>query len=66
MDKEAIKKQIDGMSYAELLKKWRFCPAGHPWFCDEEIYTHFRNVMEKKKQEIGAAAAVAVSKGIGW
>ena len=29
---DAIKNQIDGMSYEDLLRRWRFAPPGVPLF----------------------------------
>jgi len=62
-----LKAQIDAMDYEELLGLWRHTPAGvsHPFF-QGEVGTHYLNVMNRKKREIGAAAAVAASKKIGW
>jgi hypothetical protein len=53
------------MSYTALLSSWRHAPAGSPYF-QGEVGDHYKKVMAKKKEEIGNAAAVAISKEIGW
>ena len=32
---EANKKYIDGLSYRELLRTWRFSPSGNHWIQDQ-------------------------------
>lgn len=65
MGADELKAQIDTMSYEDLLRLWRFAPAGNPLF-QGEVGQYYSKVMAKKKNEIGSAAAVAASKRIGW
>jgi hypothetical protein len=60
-----LKKWIDDAPYDELLRKWRFAPSGDPLFMGE-VGEHFREVMFRKKRELGDVEAVAASKRIGW
>jgi len=65
MNKEQRKKWIDNATYEELLSRWRFAPAGSPWF-QGEIGEYYAKVMEEKRKEVGDAAHVRASKKIGW
>lgn len=65
MTDDDMKKEIDGMTYEELMSRWRFAPIGSPWF-QGDIGKYYSKVMAAKRKEIGAAAAVATSKAIGW
>lgn len=62
---EELKKEIDEMSYEELLRNWRFAPTGSPYF-SSEVWEHYAKVMEKQRKKIGPAAHIAASKAIGW
>ena len=62
---EEMKKWIDSASYEELLRKWRFAPAGSPWF-QGEIGIYFDEVIRKKRKEIGDEEHTRISKAIGW
>lgn len=62
---EKLKDQIDAMDYHSLLHIWRTAPSGNPLF-EGEVGTYYREVMEKKCQEVGQAEHVRVSKIIGW
>ena len=62
---EENKKTIDGMSYEQLLTRWRFSPSGDRWF-QGETGDYWGSVMKKKKEEIGQDKAVSISKSIGW
>lgn len=57
-----IKQWIDDASYEELLRKWRFAPAGDPYF-QGETGTYYSNVMAQKRMNVDHVAA---SKRIGW
>jgi len=59
------KTQINEMTYEEMLRRWRFAPAGDPLFAGD-TGDYFEKVMQEKKQAAGPGAAVAISKGIGW
>ena len=53
---------IDGASYAELLKRWRFAPSGDEMF-QGDTGEYYKRVMFAKRD---ACDAVAVSKAVGW
>ena len=59
------KQHIDGLSYEQLLSRWRFAPIGDRWF-QGETGDYWGSVMNKKKEEIGQAEASNISKDIGW
>lgn len=59
------KEWIDNASYEELLRKWRFAPAGDPFFRGE-AGKYYTKKLAEKKQEVGQEAHVAASKSIGW
>jgi hypothetical protein len=61
---EDIKKQIDEMSYEEMLRLWRFAAAGDPMF-QGDVGQYYSKVMFEKRDK-DPAAAVAASKRIGW
>ena len=58
------KATIDKKSYYELLEKWRFAPAGDPWFQDETGVYWGKRMAELKEANPGGA--VADSKALGW
>lgn len=62
---EERKRWIDNASYGQLLSRWRFAPAGDPFF-QREIGKYYSKVLSEKRQEVGNAAHVAASKAIGW
>jgi len=57
------KKTIDSMSYEQLLRRWRFAPAGDPWFQGEtgDYWAERMKVLRRK-----GADHVKTSKRIGW
>lgn len=57
------KEWIDKASYQELLKKWRFEPAGSPWF-QGNAGDYYIKVMEQKK--LSCNNPEEVSKQVGW
>ena len=61
----SIKKQIDSMSYTQLLERWRFTPIGSALFQGANG-DYYKQRMLQIKQDIGNAAHVAASKSIGW
>lgn len=65
MTMEQMKAWIDSASYESLLSRWRFAPAGSPWF-QGEMGDYFANAMKKKREEVGDAEHVRASKNIGW
>ena len=62
---EALKKQIDGMSYEQLLRHNRFAPSGDPMFIGE-VGAYYMKVMAAKRKIIGDAEHTMASKFIGW
>ena len=62
---EQDKNWIDGSSYEGLLARWRNAPIGDPIF-QGDTGKYYGTVMAQKKQQVGAGAAVAASKRIGW
>ena len=60
---EENKKKIDSMSYSELLSRWRFAPAGDPWFQDETGDYWGKRMAELRNE---GADHVGASKAIGW
>ena len=63
MTNEELIKQIDEMTYEELLRNWRFAPPGHEYFTGE-VGEHYREVMKAKYP--GAAEHSRLSKSMGW
>lgn len=61
MSTESMKRWIDNASYEQLLNKWRFAPAGDPFFLGEigEYYS-------ARMSELRNAQHVQASKSIGW
>ena len=62
---EEMKKWVDNANYYELLEKWRFAFAGNAFF-QGEMGDYYSEVMKKKREEIGNAEHVSVSKALGW
>lgn len=57
------KSHIDGLCYEDLLRRWRFAPAGDPWFQSET--GDYWSARMKEVRELGADH-VGASKRIGW
>jgi hypothetical protein len=57
-----LKARIDAMDYEQLLRKWRFAPAGDPLFVGEtgDYYS------KRMKALRNTVDHVAASKHIGW
>lgn len=62
---EKQKNWIDTASYYQLLKQWRFAPAGDPIF-QGEVGNYYSEIMSQRKKEVGNENHVATSKSIGW
>ena len=62
---EKMKEIIDGMDYESLLRMWRNAPVGSPYF-KGEVGGYYRDVMNRKRKEIGNDAHVQASKNVGW
>jgi hypothetical protein len=60
------KAAIDTMSYETLLGRWRFAPAGDPWFQGETGEYWGKRMKELREQPGGQERHVAASKSIGW
>ena len=57
------KMRIDHMTYEELLRKWRFAPAGDMMFQGESGTYYSKRMAELRDRESNPAA---VSKTVGW
>ncbi len=60
------KEYINGLSYRQLLYKWRFGEIGDPWFQGETGEYWKERMKELRDQPGGQAKHVAASKSIGW
>lgn len=58
-----IKKEIDSMSYENLLSLWRFAPAGDKWFQGERGDYFSKRMADLRKH---GADHVGASKFVGW
>lgn len=56
---------IDNESFEGLLRRWRNAPVGDRMF-QGDTGDYYRDVMAKRRAEVGPGAAVAASKAIGW
>lgn len=56
---------IDNASYEQLLSRWRFAPVGDPVF-QGDTGDYYAKVMREKKEQVGGAEHVRISKAIGW
>lgn len=65
MKPQHMKDWIDNASYESLLSRWRFASAGSPWF-QGEVGQYYKEIMAKKRDEVGPSEAVRASKSIGW
>ena len=61
---DTVKTQIDGMSYEDLLRRWRYAAVGDPMF-QGEVGKYYADRMQSLKDG-DPGAAVAASKRIGW
>jgi hypothetical protein len=57
------KKQIDEMSYEQLLRLWRFSPSHDEPLFQGDTGEYYSSVMAEKKRDVNH---VAISKRIGW
>jgi hypothetical protein len=62
---ELIKKEIDAMSYEELLRRWRHAPIGSAIF-QGEVGEYYAERMSYMRARVGHEAHVRASKSIGW
>ena len=59
---DTVKNFIDGLTYKEMLKLWRFSPTGSALF-QGETGEYFSKIMKEKKEKVNASA---ISKEVGW
>lgn len=64
MTQQEMKNWIDTASYISLLEKWRFAPAGDPFF-KGEIGEYYAKVMSERRDK-NPDEHVSASKTIGW
>ena len=62
---EETKKEIDEMSYEELLFRWRIAEREDKIF-QGEAGSYYTEVMQKKRNMLSNSEQVAISKKIGW
>jgi hypothetical protein len=55
---------IDSASYEELLRKWRFAPAGEPLFVGDVGEYYSKKMTERRDED--ETASILASKRIGW
>jgi hypothetical protein len=60
-----MKEWIDNATYAQLLSKWRFAPAGDPFF-QGQLGEYYQKIMAMRRHEVGATEHIKTSKRIGW
>jgi len=60
------KEYIDNLSYTALLDKWRFVPAGDPWFEGATGTYWERRMSELRAKPGGDSMHISASKMIGW
>lgn len=60
------KAKIDSMSYERLLRRWRYAPAGDPWFQGETGKYWGVRMKELRSKPGGDKMHTAASKEIGW
>ena len=60
-----LKKRIDAMTYEQLLRKWRFSPAGGDPMFQGDAGDYYAKVMGEKRAA-NPGGAVAASKSVGW
>jgi len=65
MTEEEMMDWIDNATLEQLMCEWRFAPVGDPLF-QGEVGKHYKEVMRRKKDEVGHDQHVATSKNIGW
>lgn len=58
------KDYIDNLTFESLLSRWRFAPAGDPWFADETGEYWSKRMMTKRSEENDNG--VGAGKRIGW
>lgn len=62
---DKTKEWIDGASYEDLLRRWRFSALGDSMF-QGVTGKYYSDVMFKKKAALTPGEQVAASKSVGW
>lgn len=65
MNKEKMRAWIDQADYESLLRMWRFAIPGEPIF-QGDMGDYYREVLARKREEIGPEEATKASKRVGW
>ena len=65
MTEQQMKDWIDAATYEQLLSKWRFEPAGSPWF-QGKMGDYFSVALDKRRAACSPGEQVAASKNVGW
>lgn len=65
MKPQDMKYWIDTASYEQLLSRWRFASIGSPWFTGD-VGQYYKEVMGKKREEVGDSEHTKTSKAIGF
>lgn len=61
------KKWIDGASYEQLMRRWRFAVPDDPMFiASTEVFGYYKKNMSEKRRKIGEHEHARISKKIGW
>jgi hypothetical protein len=61
-----LREWIDGATYEELLRRWRFAPAGADAIFQGETGDYYSNAMDLKRAQLGPGEHAATSKRVGW
>jgi len=62
---EQDKAYIDGLTYIEMFRRWRFSTSGDSLF-QGDTGEYFNQVMAVERERIGEAEHTRISKAIGW
>lgn len=65
MTNEQMINWIDNADYKDLLRKWRFAPAGDPFF-QNNMGIYYAANLGLKAQTLTEEQKAAISKDIGW
>jgi hypothetical protein len=65
MTEQEMRDWIDNASYEDLFRKWRFAPAGDPFF-QGDVGKYYSEVMVKRRKEVGPEEHTRISKRLGW
>lgn len=63
---EALQREIDALSYVELLRRWRFAPTGDQMFQGESGDYFARRMAQLRAEPGGQDKHTSASKAIGW